>query len=101
MMLLGDPQGDVIGQITPSSNSYCNFFLISSTSKMDYLHKQIFGNGEFGNNYILFSTSLLEGNTSGSYNTSLFSWKIFSNLFFFSLLHPSRDAFTFTNSFNG
>ena len=50
------------------------------------------------NNCISCSTSLLGGNHLSSWITSPFVFKSYSNLCFSSLVYPSKDAFTFTNS---
>jgi hypothetical protein len=94
--MMGDPQCEVLGQITPCSNNSCNCFFTSFTYRIDYL--PIFDNGESGNNCISCSTSLMGGIHLGSLNTPMYSCINSSNSCFYSLVHPFRDAFTLIES---
>jgi len=73
-MMVGDPQGEVIVQITTCSNIYYNCLFTSSASRIDYLYNPIFGIGESGKNCISLSTSLSGGIPLGSYNTPPYDW---------------------------
>jgi len=68
-MMIGDPQGEVLGCMNPFSNNYYNYFFTSFFSSTDYLYSPMFGNVELSNNCISCSTSLLGGIPLGSWNT--------------------------------
>jgi hypothetical protein len=93
-MMIGDPQGEVPGQITPCSNSFHNCFFTSSSYRIYCLCNPIFDNGESGNNCISCSTSLLGDIHMGSWNILLYSYNNSSKCCFLFLIHPSRDSFT-------
>jgi hypothetical protein len=96
--MIGEPLGEVLGQINPCSSSCCNGFFISSAPIIDYLYNLIFGNGDSGNNHALCSTSLLGGIPLCSWNTPLYVYNNSSNYCFCFLVHPFRDAFNFIDS---
>jgi len=95
---MGNPQGEVLGWITPFYKKLCNCFFTSFSSINDYLYNPIFFKGEFGNNSISWSSFLLVGIPLSFCNSPLYSYRKSSNWCFFSLVHPSKDVFTFNDS---
>ena len=63
-------------------------------------HSMIFDNGESNSSCISCSTFLLGGVPLGSQNTSMYVCKWFSNWCFYSLIHLSRYAFNYTDSYS-
>jgi hypothetical protein len=94
--MIGNPQGEMLSQITPYS--CCNCFFTSFSSRTNFIYITIFGNGDSSNKCISCSTSLLGGIVLGSWKTPLYSCRKSSNLCFYSLVHPSRDFFALIDS---
>ena len=96
--ITGDGQGEVLGQTTTCSNSHWNFLFTYFSSGTDDMCIPIFDNGEFGSCCISCSTSLLRGISLVSWNTSMHVYEMLSNWHFCSLIRPSINEFTLTNS---
>ena len=94
-MMIGDPQGEELGLITPCTSTNC--FFTPFASKTTCLYSPIFDNGETSNNHITCYTSLLGGTPLGSWNTPLYACNNSTNSCFLSLVHPTKDAFTLIN----
>ena len=104
-MIIGDPQGEVLGQITLYSRSYCNCFFTYSASKMVSLYSIIFNDEEYSSSCIpttsktdLCSHFLLWSIPLGAWKTSLDIYKILFYWCLCSSIHPYKDSFTLINS---
>ena len=91
--MMGEQHGYILGLMTPCSNNYYKCVFTLSTSMMDYLYIPMFGNGDFGNNWISCLASWLDDIPWSSWNTSLWDSINCCVYWHYLPLHPSKNSF--------